>query len=64
MYRIQLLRRGQIVETIRASVAEMAEIADRATELEQRHEADDWEVVNGLGQRVVTKTRWRDVNGD
>ena len=63
MYRIQLLRKGQIVETVKSSVAEMSEIVDQATELEQRHKANDWEVVNGLGQRVVTKTRWRDVNG-
>jgi hypothetical protein len=25
---------------------------------------DDWEIVNGLGQRVVTKTRWKTVMGE
>lgn len=64
MYRIRLLREGQIVETVKASVVDMAEIVDRAIELERRHEADDWEIVNGLGQRAVTKTRWREVKGE
>ena len=63
MYRIRLLREGQIVETVKASVVDMAEIVDRATELERRLGTDDWEVFNGLEQQVVTKTRWREVKG-
>ena len=38
---------------------DIAEIAHQAAELEPRHGADDWEIVNGIGQRVVTKTRWK-----
>jgi hypothetical protein len=59
MYRIRLLREGQIVETVDADIIDIAEIAHRATELEPQHGADDWEIVNGLGQRVVTKARWK-----
>jgi hypothetical protein len=64
MYRIRLLRAGQIVETVDAELIDIAEIAHQATELEARHGADDWEIVNGLGQRVVSKTRWKTVMGE
>ena len=65
MYRIRLLKEGQVVETVEAAdTSDVGEIAQRATELEPRHGADDWEIVNGLGQRVVTKTRWRTVMGE
>jgi hypothetical protein len=64
MYRIRLLREGQIFETVDADIIDIAEIAHRAAELEPRHGADDWEIVNGLGQRVVTKTRWKTVMGE
>ena len=64
MYRIRLLREGQIVETVESDMIDIAEIAHRATELEPWHGADDWEIVNGLGQRVVTKTRWKTVMGE
>jgi hypothetical protein len=57
MYRIRLLKEGKIVETVEAEISDVAEIAHRATELEPRHGADDWEIVNGLGQRFVTKSR-------
>ena len=62
MYQIRLLRKGQIVETVEADISDVAEIAHRATELEPRHGADDWEIVNGLGQRVVTKSRWKAIH--
>ena len=65
MYRIRLLKEDQVVETVEAAdTSDVGEIAHRATELEPRHGADDWEIVNGLGQRVVTKTRWRTVMGE
>jgi hypothetical protein len=64
MYRIRLLKEGQIVETVDADITDIAEIAHRATELDRGHGADDWEIVNGLGQRVVTKTRWKTVMGE
>jgi hypothetical protein len=64
MYRIRLLKEGQVVETAEADASDIGEIAHRATELEARHGADDWEIVNGLGQRVVSKTRWRTVMGE
>ena len=59
MYRIRLLRQGQVVETVDADIIDIGEIAHRASGLEPQHGADDWEIVNGLGQRVVTKSRWR-----
>jgi hypothetical protein len=64
MYRIQLLKEGQIVETVEADTSDIGEIAHQASELERRHATDDWEIVNGLGQRVVSKTRWRTVMGE
>jgi hypothetical protein len=64
MYRIRLLKEGQVVETVEADGSDIGDIAHRATALEPRHGADDWEIVNGLGQRVVTKTRWRTVMGE
>jgi hypothetical protein len=59
MYQIQLLKDGRVVETVDADwTIDIAEIASKAGELEPRHGADDWEVVNGMKQRVVTKSRW------
>ncbi len=59
MYQIQLLKDGRIVETVDADwTIDIAEIASKASELEPQHGADDWEIVNEMGQRVVTKSRW------
>jgi hypothetical protein len=59
MYQIQLLKDGRVVETVDADwTIDIAEIASKAGELEPQHAADDWEVVNGMKQRVVTKSRW------
>ena len=58
MYKIRLLRGGYVVETIDANTINIAEIADTASKLEPQHGADDWEIVNEMGQRVVTKSRW------
>jgi hypothetical protein len=58
MYKIRLLRGGYVIVTIDANTIDIAEIADKASKLEPQHGADDWEIVNEMGQRVVTKTRW------
>jgi hypothetical protein len=58
MYKIRLLRGGQVVETIDANTIDIAEIASKASALEPQHGADDWEIVNEMAQRVVTKSRW------
>jgi hypothetical protein len=63
MYKIQLLKDGRVVETVDANwTFDIAEIASKAVELEPQHGADDWEVVNGMKQRVVTKSRWNSSN--
>ena len=64
MYRIRLLKEGHVVETVDADISDIGEIVHQATELEPRHGADDWEILNGLGQRVVSTTRWRTVMGE
>jgi hypothetical protein len=58
MYKIRLLRGGHVVETIDANTIDIAEIASKASALEPQHGADDWEIVNEMAQRVVTKSRW------
>jgi hypothetical protein len=63
MYKIQLLKDGHVVETVDANwTIDIAEIASKAVELEPKHGADDWEIVNGMQQRVVTKARWNSSN--
>lgn len=60
MYEIRLLKDGRVVETVNANwTSDIAEIASKADELEPQHGADDWEIVNGMKQRVVTKSRWK-----
>jgi hypothetical protein len=59
MYHIRPLKEGRIVGTVEADTSDIDEIARQANELEPLHGTDGWEIVNGLGQRVVTKTRWK-----
>src|SRR5690242_17668365 len=49
-YRIRLLKEGEVVEIVEMDASDVGEIAHQATDLEARHGADDWEIVNGLGQ--------------
>ena len=65
MLKIRLLKGGHVVETIDAKwTINIADIAHQAGELEPRHGADDWEIVNEADTPILTKSRWNNMSAN
>ena len=62
MMKIRLLKDGEVVESLDAQwTIDIADIAANADRLGPEHGADDWEVFNDTGRRILTKARWNTI---
>jgi hypothetical protein len=65
MLKIRLLKGSHVVGTVDAKwTINIADIAHQAGELEPRHGADDWEIVNETDTPILTKSRWNNMNAN